>query len=299
MAAAAPMPGAEPGGSNKGEASSSKPVKEKSFQDFGHPARKGTDMLLVLNAACFVLQWLSKDVLTYWGAKVNALISAGQWWRLLTPTFLHSSVFHLCINSYALNSIGPHVELVGGHARFGAVYAVSALTGTLASFVFTPSPSLGSSGALFGLGGALALFYWRHREVLGAHSDAMLRSLGITAAVNLAYSVWARNIDNWGHLGGLVGGALVGWLLGPNLIRDEKGRFIDKPPVSWLAFQPGTSFSQRSSSRSSSKSRQQLAAGSGAGSSAAGEAGESDRRKTPKKGRRNKGDEEEGAGGQA
>jgi hypothetical protein len=66
------------------------------------------------------------------------------------PIFTPTPLPHfnsLQVNSYALNSIGPHVELVGGHARFGVVYGVAAFTGTLASFVFTPSPSLGSSGA--------------------------------------------------------------------------------------------------------------------------------------------------------
>lgn len=65
--------------------------------DFGSPLRRCTDALLVANAAAFALQWLSRDALTLWGAKVNALIAAGQVWRLLTSSLLHTSLFHLLV----------------------------------------------------------------------------------------------------------------------------------------------------------------------------------------------------------
>lgn len=87
--------------------------------------------------------------------------------------------------------------------------------GTVASLFMTPQPSLGASGAIFGLGASLGLFYWRHREELGQKSDFMLRQLSVTAAVNLVYSLAVKNIDNGGHLGGVIGGLLVSYLLGP------------------------------------------------------------------------------------
>jgi Rhomboid family len=73
-------------------------TKKRGPLDFGSPLRRCTDSLLVLNALMFVLQWASKDALMLWGAKVNSLIAAGQWWRLLTSSFLHTSAFHLLVS---------------------------------------------------------------------------------------------------------------------------------------------------------------------------------------------------------
>lgn len=101
------------------------------------------------------------------------------------------------INSHALATIGPHVELLGGARRFMAVYLSSALLGTTASYLFTPAPSVGASSALFGLGSAMAVFYWRHRDSMGKRSESVLQQLGVTLAINLAYSLANRRIDNW------------------------------------------------------------------------------------------------------
>ncbi|KAF5834568.1 hypothetical protein DUNSADRAFT_8735 [Dunaliella salina] len=172
-------------------------------------------------------------------AQVNVLILGGQWWRLLTANFLHSSFLHLAINCHALSIIGPHVEMIAGSKRTAVVYVAAGITGSLASFVMTPAPSVGASGALFGLGAALALFYWRHKHLLKGYSDKVLRSLGITLAINLGYSLLVRNIDNWGHVGGMLGGAAVSVILGPRYVRGESpsGSWIaDRPPLKILAF---------------------------------------------------------------
>eukprot|EP00877_Chromochloris_zofingiensis_P003209 jgi/Chrzof1/1288/Cz10g01100.t1 len=202
--------------------------------EFWSPVRRCTDIIMLLNAALFAAQWLSKDALTMWGAKVNSLILAGQWWRLLTSSFLHTSLFHLAINAHALHTIGPHMEMLSGRKRFLTIYLVSAVSGTAASFMLNPSPSVGASAALFGLGAALGMFYYRHRHILGNHSHKMLQSLGMTLAVNLAYSAANRRIDNWGHFGGMVGGALMSWLLGPRLVK-ANGKTVDQPPLSLMA----------------------------------------------------------------
>lgn len=86
--------------------SSSKNISSSSSRgrgalDWGSPLRRCTDSLLVLNGLMFILQWASKDVLMLWGAKVNALITAGQWWRLLTSSFLHTSAIHLLVSTRA------------------------------------------------------------------------------------------------------------------------------------------------------------------------------------------------------
>lgn len=101
------------------------------------------------------------------------------------------------INSHALATIGPHVELIAGSRRFMAVYLTGAVVGTTASFLLTQAPSVGASAALFGLGAALGVFYWRHRASMGRRSEVMLQQLGLTLAINMAYSLASKRIDNW------------------------------------------------------------------------------------------------------
>ncbi|KAI8473049.1 MAG: hypothetical protein J3K34DRAFT_412041 [Monoraphidium minutum] len=215
-----------------------RPPRPRGFLDFGSPVRRCTDTLLVANALAFAGQWLSRDALTLWGAKVNSLVAAGQWWRLLTSSLLHTSLFHLAINSHALHTIGPHLEAVSGRGRFVAVYTAGAVAGTAASVLFTPAPSVGASAALFGVGAALGVFYWRHKGLLGERSDHVLRQLGITLALNAAYSLANRRVDNWGHLGGMLGGAALAAVLGPRLVRDTAtGRLVDSPPWPLFAHQ--------------------------------------------------------------
>uniref|UniRef100_A0A383VP94 Peptidase S54 rhomboid domain-containing protein n=1 Tax=Tetradesmus obliquus TaxID=3088 RepID=A0A383VP94_TETOB len=222
------------GGSSKPSSSSS----GKGPLDFGSPLRRCTDGLLVLNCLMFVLQWASKDALMLWGAKINSAIAAGQVWRLLTSSFLHTGAIHLLINSHTLATIGPHVELIAGGSRFMAVYLAGALAGTSASFLLTPAPSVGASAALFGLGAALGVFYWRHRASMGRRSEVMLQQLGLTLAINMAYSLASKRIDNWGHIGGMVGGAAVSWLLGPKFTRLPNGQIADTPPLPVMAYRP-------------------------------------------------------------
>jgi membrane associated rhomboid family serine protease len=221
-------------------------IGRRSSRDFWDPSRRATDVLLLLNAACFLLQWLSRGALTYWGCKMNNLIlDQGQLWRIFTPTFLHSSLIHLAVNSYALHSLGPQVESLAGHKRLIVVFLGSALVGTLASVFLTPQPSLGASGAIFGLGASLGLFYWRHREELGERSEVMLRQLSITAAVNLVYSLAVKNIDNWGHLGGAVGGLVISYLLGPRLIAVAPPQQMELPTSSAKKVSKGPSLKKR------------------------------------------------------
>ncbi|EFJ46752.1 hypothetical protein VOLCADRAFT_105418 [Volvox carteri f. nagariensis] len=235
-AAGSPSPDGGSGGTN-----GQRP--RKALSEFGHPARRATDVFLVLNALIYALNWLSKDVLLLWGCKVNALIAAGQLWRLVTPLFLHSNAFHLLINMHALHTLGPQVEVVSGSKRTSVVYLASGVLASLASFMWSPLPSVGASGAVFGLGAALGVFYWRHRDVLGPASESGLRSLGLAAAINIAYSLVSKRIDNFGHLGGLLGGALLSYLLGPVFVVVKtgeegggRGLLQDLPPIRWLAF---------------------------------------------------------------
>ena len=78
---------------------------------------------------------------------MNSAITAGQYWRLITPAFLHANLMHLAVNCYSLNNIGPAAEMWCGPRRFAAVYGISAVAGTVASYFASPNPSVGASGA--------------------------------------------------------------------------------------------------------------------------------------------------------
>ncbi|KAG2499488.1 hypothetical protein HYH03_002435 [Edaphochlamys debaryana] len=264
-AAAAPAPDGGPEGQRQ------KP-REKSLSDFWHPRRRATDVFLLLNAAVYLLNWLAKDRLLWWGLKINALISAGEVWRLVTPMFLHVNPMHLAINMYALHSLGPQVEVVSGGRRTAVLYMVSGVLACVASFLFNAAPSLGASGAVFGLGAALAVFYARHREVLGPASDEGLNRLRLTAVINVAYAMINRNLDHWGHLGGLVAGAAVAALLGPRFVLGPTGPggavgLQDKPPLPWLAFSPPRSGLAPMRSRPAATAASPASGPSGAGPS--------------------------------
>ncbi|MCC6455238.1 MAG: rhomboid family intramembrane serine protease [Caldilineaceae bacterium] len=148
-------------------------------------------------------------VLTIFGAKINSLVAAGQVWRLFTAMFLHIGVIHLLFNLYALNALGPLVESYFGHLRFTAIYLIAGLFGSLASYAFSPVPSAGASGAIFGLAGAITVYFLRYRENFGARGRAILNNMFLVIGINLVFGMTQPGIDNWGHIGGLLGGALV------------------------------------------------------------------------------------------
>lgn len=166
---------------------------------FGSPERRVTDSLLVANGLVFLLQMLTRQRLTVWGAKINPAIKAGEWWRLLTPVLLHGNLLHLATNNFALNNLGPLTEQLSGHGRFVAVYVAAGVAGSLASFAFSPAPAVGASGAIFGVGGALAVFFYRHRNYFGKASDQILRQLGQSLALNVGMGFIVSNVDNWGE----------------------------------------------------------------------------------------------------
>lgn len=206
------------------------------------PARLLSDTLIGINVAVFLAQLLFPQV-TLLGIKSNDLIEAGQYWRFLTPAFLHGSPTHLLVNMLSLHSLGPVVEWTCGRQRFLAIYLLAAITGNIASYVGDPLPSLGASGAVFGLSGALVVYFWRNNRLFGSRVNSLLvRLLGIIA-LNLGSGLVLPQIDQWGHLGGLLGGASIAFLLGPSyqlcLVKGQKGVWlIDEPPVEVLATPP-------------------------------------------------------------
>ncbi|GLT85941.1 hypothetical protein SLE2022_041090 [Rubroshorea leprosula] len=200
--------------------------------------RKWTNILLGINVLIYLAQVATKGKLLLWGAKINSLIDQGQIWRLATSSLLHANIGHLMINCYSLNSVGPTVENISGPKRFLAVYFASAIASTAMSYWFSKSPAVGASGAIFGLVGSVAVFVMRHRGML-RDSREELQHIAQVIFLNMVIGLVSRGIDNWGHLGGLLGGAATSWLVGPSwkyqsMASDGRRIFADRAPIFYL-----------------------------------------------------------------
>jgi rhomboid protease GluP len=159
---------------------------------------------------------LGVDIPASLGVKVNDLILHGQVWRLFTPMFLHGSIIHIAFNMYALFNIGPTLERFYGRGRYLGLFLLSGFAGNVMSFMFSQSPSLGSSTAIFGLLGAEGVLLYQNRELFGNVASRALSQVVMIAVVNLIIGL-TPGIDNWGHVGGLIGGTLFAWFGGPLL----------------------------------------------------------------------------------
>ncbi|MDH3944543.1 MAG: rhomboid family intramembrane serine protease [Anaerolineae bacterium] len=156
------------------------------------------------------------DLPACYGMKVNVLISAyGEWWRLLAPMLLHAGLIHIFFNMYALRILGTSLERFYGHWQLLLLYVVSGFVGVVASYGLTEASSLGASTAVFGLIGAQGVFAYHNRDVFGPFARRALRDIIFLAGLNLLIGFSVPGIDNWGHIGGLVGGMAVAWFGGP------------------------------------------------------------------------------------
>ena len=162
------------------------------------------------------------DLLLMWGAKDNIAIAAGdQYYRFFTMMFLHGGLLHLLFNTIALTSFGSEIERIAGTQRFLGIYFVGGLMGGVASYIFSPNPAVGASGAIFALIGAEIVFIWLNRAVFGERAKQMLGSVGFTALANIGIGFSVPNIDNMAHIGGLIGGLLCGFCVMPLLMTIE------------------------------------------------------------------------------
>jgi len=156
----------------------------------------------------------SPDLPACYGLKVNQLIIMGQYWRLIAPILLHGSLLHIGFNMYALYVLGPGLERNFGHLPFLALYLAAGFAGFVVSFLLTPSASLGASTAIFGLLAAQGVLLYRNRHIYGERATLALRSLLNIAIINLLIGL-SPGIDNWGHMGGVLGGVLFAWIAAP------------------------------------------------------------------------------------
>lgn len=161
-----------------------------------------TYTLIAVNVVMFILQKASPDLeghLTLW----SPAIAGGDWYRLATSAFLHYSIMHLLFNMWALYVVGPPLEAALGRLRFGVLYAMSALGGSVLVYLFAPlnAATAGASGAVFGLFGATL--------VVGRRLNLDVRWVVALIVINLVITFAIPGISWPGHLGGLVCGALI------------------------------------------------------------------------------------------
>jgi len=196
-----------------------------------------TYIVLAINGLVFVGSLVvGQERVLMWGAKINEAIVLGQWWRLITPIFLHADPRHFVSNSYALVLFGKEVERAFGRFRFLLAYLLSGVGGTAASFLFNKNPAVGASGAIFGLVGMLALYeychpyaklafarcyfmdgQWRCRKYYRRRVVDIWQALPaiLPVAIMFIFGLIIPGVNNWGHIGGALTGILLGWFFAP------------------------------------------------------------------------------------
>jgi membrane associated rhomboid family serine protease len=156
-----------------------------------------------------------------------------EWYRLITGGFMHSGLPHIGLNMWALWLLGPQLEAVLGRVRFALIYAAGLIAGSAGVMVLSPhQPTVGASGAIFGLFGAA--FIMQRSMGIDPFRSGLARIIGI----NLVITLLLPGISKGGHLGGLAGGALVGWIVleGPRRLGSKAATYAAASGVIVLYF---------------------------------------------------------------
>jgi rhomboid protease GluP len=187
--------------------------------------------------------------LVRWGANFGPLTVSGQWWRLLTCAFIHGSLLHIAFNMWCLWDLGRLAESLYGHWTFAAVYLITGAAASLTSVAWNPVVlSVGASGAIFGIAGALiASFYLGEFSLPRSALAGTLRSLLVFAGYNLFFGAVIARTDNAAHIGGLVMGLILGALVARIApMHDDIGRRIAVLLVGIVLVAGGIMWLQRS-----------------------------------------------------
>ena len=156
------------------------------------------------------------DKLLLWGGNAASEVQRGDWWRLVTAMFLHMGLMHVVMNMLGFASVGITVERIYGHRLFLIIYLGSGLIGNALSLHFAAQQgvSVGASGAVFGVMGALLVGLYQHRDRLPkTFGSRTLSSLGFFISYSLLQGFSHQGIDNAAHVGGLLGGSLLAFVL--------------------------------------------------------------------------------------
>lgn len=183
-------------------------------------APRATLAIIAVLAAVFAVEVAmdaldTPQALMAMGALSRPAVLAGQYWRMITATLLHGSLAHLAGNAVALYILGMVCEHAFGRAQFMLLYAASGVAGSLLSTIASPGPSVGASGAIFGLQAAAIVLFRSHRDRLLVRDRRIGFVLLVWAAYSIVSGILTPYIDNGAHIAGAIGGALVARRLHP------------------------------------------------------------------------------------
>jgi len=187
-----------------------------------HP-RLVTNILIGINVAVYlILAFLSRsvdidpNVLLTAGAQYGPLVAHGEYWRIFTAMFLHFNIFHIGLNMLSLFFIGTAVEVFYGKWRYLVIYLASGIVGGIVTQILTPNAlAAGASGAIFGVFGALGVFYLVNRRAMGAYGQGAIMNWVFWLGLNLVFGFSNTGIGIWDHIGGLVAGMAIAAILMP------------------------------------------------------------------------------------
>jgi membrane associated rhomboid family serine protease/Tfp pilus assembly protein PilF len=180
-----------------------------------------TYVLIALNLVVFGLMTVAggstnPEVLLQFGASYGPLFRQGEYWRLVMPMFLHIGVLHLLINMSALYLLGRILEHVYGYGRFALLYVGSGMFSSYLTMAVGPHIAAGASGAIFGIAGTMLVAGFLHRASIPRRLRRVFGGgMLLMVVANLIFGAVVPGIDNWGHIGGLFGGMVLGGLIRP------------------------------------------------------------------------------------
>ena len=173
-----------------------------------------TYALVIINVLVFLLGIITnthEEIINLF-ANYAPYIKDGEYYRLFTSMFVHANLFHILFNMYALYLLGKEAESFFGKWKFLGIYIISGLSGSLLSILLNPvTPSIGASGAIFGILGALLYFGYNYRVYLG---NTLVKEILPVIVINLALGFMITGVDNYAHIGGLVGGITTAMAFG-------------------------------------------------------------------------------------
>lgn len=173
-----------------------------------------TYIIMAICIIMFIISGFGLDLMSLvkYGANVGSLVKSGEVYRLITYMFLHGGFLHIFFNMYSLYIVGPKVEDFYGKWKYLLIYMISGISGGLLSIALNGEViSIGASGAIFGLFGALLYFGYNYRGYIGQ----IVRSQVLPIVIyNLIIGFFISGIDMWGHVGGLIGGLIASYMLG-------------------------------------------------------------------------------------
>lgn len=217
----------------KEDENGSLPFGEENFQDL-QPGDEASDLYLIsilasINIGVFLFEIASPvrnsdfeklSLPLIYGAKINQLILSGEWWRLVTPMFLHSGFLHVALGCWVLLTFGPQVCRGYGPFTFFLIYILGGIAGNLSSFLHTPEATVGGTGPVFAILGAWFIYYIQNKEISAKEAENVFQKAVIVTGLSFILNNFER-IDDWTHLGAACAGLLFGFLTCPTLELDD------------------------------------------------------------------------------